>query len=321
MRWGWLNGRRPDGSPAVPFEVSCVCGHVFRGQRQARAQVLSCGQCNQPVFVLPASPLPAIDSDPSLSQPTLPTRSVWLWPVLATAVTMLFAGLMVLSVVTWLPRRSGPRKTDLGAVDSHLGLGRQALAASRYRLAQQHFQTALHLARQAAELPAATDRELRRLLRQAELLADLSTDSLQQILRHARGVPAEEWEAFFARHYRGKAVVLDVEVRWDAAGGVWKVLGLRLPVGDDPHAQAHIELGDFQLLRSVPASGTHRLLFGARLAAAGRRAGGGWGIRFEPLSGVFLTDIEAVVSCGLPTGDPQLEAILRQQRAWVEQSP
>jgi hypothetical protein len=54
------------------------------------------------------------------------------------------------------------------------------------------------------------------------------------------------------------------------------------------------------------------LLFGGRLSDLTREDGGGWVFRFEPDSGVLLTDASAVASC-LGPPDVDLLEVLRFQ--------
>jgi hypothetical protein len=59
------------------------------------------------------------------------------------------------------------------------------------------------------------------------------------------------------------------------------------------------------------------MLFGARLRDCTREEGGGWVIRFEPDSGVLLTDAEAAAACAAL--EPRLKETLRRQQRWLDE--
>lgn len=157
-------------------------------------------------------------------------------------------------------------------------------------------------------------RALQQLHRQAHLLANLSSRSLEEIVRQAMLVrDPEEWAAYFADS-RGKTVVFDDVVRLDAEGT--PVLANHvIEVGD---AVARLALEDVTLLRHLPLEDSPRVIFGVRLLQCGREEGGTWVLRFEAESGVLLTDQGAVETCFSLAADKELLATLEQQRRWVE---
>src|SRR5262249_49802604 len=152
------------------------------------------------------------------------------------------------------------------------------------------------------------------LSRQANLLADLLAESLEEILDHAAGVPDEkEWGAEFAHRYRGKGVIFDLEVQPGPEGS--PAHGWLLRVRGEP---AHLDLGDLELLRRLPAERPPRLGFGARWASVRGEPGRGWVVRLAPASGVLITDPGAAAACALFREEPEARALLDRQAAWAQ---
>ena len=84
--------------------------------------------------------------------------------------------------------------------------------------------------------------------------------------------------------------------------------------------RAAVELGSLQLLHTLPLGRPQRLLFGVRLASVALEPGGNWVIRFDPDSGVLLTDPGAVAACYSRPLDG-LEEVLQRQAAWIAELP
>jgi hypothetical protein len=320
VRQWWHPG---PAASAAPYEVACACGEVLRGRRQARHQVLHCGRCGQPVFVLPSSPL--AEGETSVGAAGGPGarngqagRPVWLWPLLAAVPTLALvigAYAVVLHALNRPPPASAPG--DSADSDAHLQAGRKALAAGRFRLAADELQKAVaRLDSQPERRRGAEGRDAAQLHRQAALLADLLSQSLGEILQLAVGSHEEEWQAKFTQDYRTRAVVFDADVARDGAGQYRIDYDVR--AGAEP---ARIEVGDLKLLAALPRDRPPRLLFGARLASISREPGGVWVVRFQPDSGVLLTDPGAVVACCPPSDDDELPALLRRQKAWLDELP
>jgi hypothetical protein len=319
QRW-WQNVRRQPAAP-VAFEVACACGEVARGQRQARHQELRCARCTQPVFVLPYSPLrPVADDGTSAAggPSSLLQSRPWLLPVAAAVVTL---ALVVLAFVYFLPRIMSPREATPATAPEDL---RPLVEAGKTALAEGNFQAAansLVKARRLREahpdlLTAAEARQLNQLARQADLLADLLTVPLQEILALAASSRNdEEWQALFDRRFRHAAVVFDAEVQRDA--GQYR-LDYLLRAPNEP---ARVELNDLKLLPLLPLDQPRRLLFGARLASVGREAQGVWVVRFAPDSGVLLTDLDTAAACCCQPLDEELRAVVRRQEEWVKELP
>jgi hypothetical protein len=72
-------------------------------------------------------------------------------------------------------------------------------------------------------------------------------------------------------------------------------------------------------LQLVPLDPPPRLIFGGRLAGLAREAGGGWVVRFEPDSGVLLTDAAALAACSPVPPDADALQTLRRQEEWLRE--
>lgn len=151
--------------------------------------------------------------------------------------------------------------------------------------------------------------------RQAALLADLLTEPLEDIVNHAAAVRnPDEWSADFAKRYRGKALLFDTEVRRQP-GGAWEML-YPLARGRE---KAHIHVDDLKLLQKVPQPGPERVLLGVRLAGLRLEAPGPvWVVRFEPDSGVFLTDAGAAMRACPALGDAETTKLTLRMALWLE---
>jgi hypothetical protein len=325
-RWWGPGGR---SGLAVPYEVACACGHVLRGLRQVRHQVVPCPACRQPVFVLPHSPLPrwsaadlpAAGAGARPAPPPSPWR-FWLWPAVAGAITVPVVIAVILAIVAYLrpPHQAvGPAAGE--SVEKHVAEGRAALTAGKFRLAAGELQRAWTLLESQPERQrSAFGRDVRQLHRQADLLADLLTEPLGGILQMAATQHAEEWAAQFEKRYRRQAVVFDADVTREGAGQFR--LDFEVRAGVEP---ARIDVSDLQLLAALPRVRPPRLLFGARLARVAREQGGVWVVRFDPDSGVLLTEPGAVAACCPPPLDEadreQRDALLQRQKEWLAEVP
>lgn len=93
----------------APCAVPCRCGQPWQGQRQDTFQVVPCPRCQQPIFILGASPLPPLVDTFPVVPPTdrWSHLTPWLTPLAAVAVTIvLLVGVYFLWVVPWLfPKR------------------------------------------------------------------------------------------------------------------------------------------------------------------------------------------------------------------------
>src|SRR5262245_6132375 len=302
-------------SPAQPvsYEVACACGEQCRGQRTPRHQVVHCPACNAPVFILPSSPLPPVGTSGASRSTTALHRHIkpWIWPVAGATVTLVAVIVGFVVLVRGLANRSDTPRHESLDIRGRIAAGKRSLAGGTYHEAAEHFEAArlLHEKNPQA-VSAAERRELSNLRRQASLLAALLSESLEEVLGHAAGVPEMEWETRFDAHYKGSAVVFDGAVSRDAPGQCH--LNYRLFVRDEP---VRLVVGELKLLRSLPLADPRRLLFGARLASIRREKGAAWVVRFDPDSGVLLTDRGAASACCFQPIDAELEAVLRWQEA------
>lgn len=199
---------------------------------------------------------------------------------------------------------------------AHVDAGQQALVEGSYEGALKDLRAADGLRDTNPDALAASEsRNLSRLLRQCELLARLSSRSLQEIVEEAALVRnEEEWRERFRHDYQGKAVLFDDQVHRDRAGRP-ALRHFQVRAGDAPVRMA---LEDLEVLRGLPLDPPQRLIFGGKLAAVARETGGGWVIRFQPASGVLLTDPAAVASCHPGPLDDELLHVLKRQSEWQE---
>jgi hypothetical protein len=316
----WWRAPVPD-EPCAPSEVVCACGHVHRVVRQRQFHSFSCGRCGEKVFVLPCSPLPPV-VDPAKQSLVGQRRSPSLWLMPAAAGLAALFGLVLLYyflLAPWLRGKDQPTLNSSGLLSASQAVS-QKLQAARARLAEGSFRLALDAVMQARQeagpnwqgLPRDQRRQWWQLHRQAALLADLSVEPLEDVLRHAAGVKEAEWRAEFHARYLGRAMVFDLTVQGTPGGRYRHNYALRLP--DD---EASLELGDLVLLHRLRLDQPQRLVFGARLARVGREARGGWVVHLQPDSGVLLTDAGAATACCPAFGDAGARALLEQQAAWL----
>lgn len=271
--------------PAAParstFRIACTCGAVATGERRETHQVVTCTRCGSDIFVLPTSPWHAPRAHDAQAIRPLRYRD-WLWPLAGAVLAV--AALVLLYALLFAPDGSHassrpPSRAEL--------LARQAdaealLGKGSFRLALAE----LNPGGAAPELSALSDPERRRWMqvqRQAELMGDIATESIEEIIRHAGGVNEAEWLADFEQRYRGKAFVFEGDVRRNPAGK-WEI---RIPIG---MPKARLVVDDVRMLQRVPGQGPERVLLGVRLASVRLEAPGpAWVVRFQPDSGVLLT--------------------------------
>jgi hypothetical protein len=239
-----------------------------------------------------------------------PDTRWWWMPVAAAAATSV---LVAVAFFVFLPRPGAivarhPPEESQDAAES----GKRALIDGNFFLAERELTLAVRVAgggsRTTAEL-----RQLDQLRRQADLLARLHGRSLQEVLAEALPLRSDdEWKERFRAEHAGKAVVFDDVIVRDSAGRPALAI-YRVQVGNE---KARVALEDLNLLKRLPLDPPSRMLIGGRLADLVRENGGGWAFRFEPDSGVLLTDPGAVSALvGLPDGD--LMEVLHRQQQWV----
>ncbi len=310
--------RESPRAPEVPvaYQVVCACGRPVTGQRQRQHQVVPCPSCKKALFILPRSPWP--DSHPGAAPVAAPQsrRASWYLPAAAGVAALAVMGGLYLGLRPYLSRQraqDASEESPIAAIREDMAAGRQALADGNFRTAQRRLANAFALHERHRGLPPPEQRRLIQLHRQADLLANLLSLSLQEVLHQGLRVrDEEEWQAQFA-DYRGRAVVFDDVVRRDAAGR--PVLATCTVAAGT--VQARVALEDLGLLRRLPLEEPVRLLFGARLDRCAREEGGVWVIRFQPDSGVLLTDPDiAAACCPAPLDDDLLEVVKRQEK-WL----
>src|SRR5207253_4221210 len=143
-----------------------------------------------------------------------------------------------------------------------------------------------------------------RLQREASLLAELCTEPIEDILRHAAGVSAQEWQAIFPLRYQGNAFLFDVRLQRLPGG---RVKADYVFPGRDP---VRLEWGELDVLRKLDLDQPTRLILGVRLAHVGLEPPGpAWVVHFQPQSGVLLTDARAAALCCPPLAEPDALAI------------
>jgi hypothetical protein len=225
-------------------------------------------------------------------------------------------GAIVLIVRSYLQHSSNTdsARTPGAEIRARIEAGRRALREGSFRLALKELNAA---AWQREQTPNVLSREehqtLNQLRRQSDLLAHLLNESLEEILHQGMlHRNDDEWREKF-EDYRGRAVLFDDVLRRDPSGK--PMLGnYEVRLGE---TEARVSLEDLHLVRQLPLDPPRRWLFGARLASCRREEGGAWIIRFEPESGVLLTDEDAVSSCYPGPLDNELRAVLKRQDEWL----
>jgi hypothetical protein len=315
---------QPDSSRVkrlAVYRVRCRCGEVAAGPRKGHFQVVPCGHCGRELFVLPISPLPSvvdslIEARQSAVSPAAAAKPATRWKGLALLVALAgLIGLALYGVVAYGPwwgggektARSGPGRPPAESPDVLLKNAREHLAVGNFRLALAGLQDlAAAQARGAGALPR---RQWEPLLGQASLLAELSAESLEEIVAHAAGAQPAEWDLEFAVRYRGKAFLFDVEVSGPPGGPYRHTWPVRRDV--------HMDFAELLLLRRLPLAEPARVLFGARLAEVRRDTPTSWEVRFEPASGVLITDAGAAAACCPFLGEAELHALVGRQAGWL----
>jgi hypothetical protein len=308
-----LAGTSNSSDLSVPFAVKCPAGHVVRGCRQRRYQIVKCPECAEDVFVLARSPFVARHQLLATTQ-SAGRSSPWRRPLVAAAITLIFVGGalgVLLFALAHEPEVILDPRMHIAAADVALKEGKLGQAVEEFNKARELS------GQQAGLLTAAERRTLYQRQREVSLLADLLQESLEEILAQAERSPAEEWKAQFEKRYRrpgqANAVVFDAEIRRDGAGQYH--LDWILNMGKEP---ARLEIGNLQVLHDLPLEQPRRLLFGARLESIAREQDGVWVVRFEATSAVLLTDPLALAASHPEPLDNELMAVLEQQRNWIE---
>lgn len=319
-RW-W--GNAGSASPSsIPFEISCACGHVLHGARAEKFQVVPCPGCGRRRFVFPRSPLPPLEGEAAAGAHAPSSGRPLSRLLLPAAAALVVTGGIVTVLLLYLGRngrgKDGQPTEGPGAIATHFRAGREALEQGKLRLAANELTAAENLrVRYPDVLGAAERRQLRQLQREAQLLADLLAEPLDDVLSLAAErteIDEKEWQAEFDARYKGRAVLFDDEVRNEGAG--FRLATYPFSVRGRP---AQVSLTDLQLLRGLPLDGSKRLLLGARLASVRLEAGGNWVVHLEPDSGVLITDMTGVRAV-YPIPADDLREVLERQAKWAAQA-
>lgn len=302
--------------PPVSFELRCRCGNVLRGQRSTQAQFIRCPQCQAERLVLPRSPLPAINSSAIEAAKARPTLwSFWRWPALAIAVTAVLAAAFIYGLLHYTrPQlRTAATLTPEQRFEQHRNAGEEALHTGSYERAAHELQQALALRSEAGFGPNAPALvKLKQQQREAAILADLLSESLDEIIRRAVGMPDDEWQQVFRKRYAQKSVILDDVIHRDP----YSRHHHRFQI-DVLGKSGRIELDRLSMMLHLPLQQPRRLFFGFRLSSIHREADGSWRITPEADSGVLLTDGKALAGLSLAI-DAELADVITQQHQWLE---
>jgi len=302
----------------VPFELSCVCGNILRGQRQAHAQTVRCPSCQAERFILPRSPLPAVVEGESVA---VGGGSLFGRRPAFAAVAVASAFAVVIGVVLYFvfrkPAFPGPTpQTPAERFASRHAAGRAALADGSFQQAAFDLKGALAAADQVPGLLSVAERkEMSRQQRQAAIVADLLSESLADVVRSSIGTPETEWQNIFARRYAGRSLIHYETIHRDAAGNYHGEYRVQVT-----GAECRIDRKALKILKDVDLSSPQRVLIGFRLASLRRDPQGGWTASLDPESGVFLTDPAMLKGLSIPD-DVEVQEVMKRQKAWVDQLP
>jgi hypothetical protein len=305
----------PDAPPT--FAVECACGAWARGDRQPKPQVLTCTGCGKPVFIFPAadSVFGPVGSPPAAAWSA--RARFWLPPVAAAVLALAVVGVVIAAIVR-SHRAADPASevvlSDAQAtslLDDRYKAAKTALEEGSYRMARDHLEAARDL---MTRYPQGLDDERARQMvhwrRQANLLADLLTESVGEIVRHSVGMADTEWAMIFRDRYAGQAVVLDTRVFRDAAGHIHVDYHLEAAGG-----VGEWELDNLRLFNGLPLQPPQRMIFGFRIRSIRRLARDRWTVVPDPESGVLLTDPIVLTGLSVPADD-ELAEVLRRQLTW-----
>lgn len=309
----------------VTFAVECPCGGIARGERRAQPQLAPCPTCGKALFVFPVSPaLPALleNVSPSALQrvrlPKLPDLSprvrFWFAPSAAAVLGLVAVGFVIASIVRGTraedrrPMTAARAATELADAEARFS---DLCERGSYHVAAEEMKAAYDLWRRFPRaLPDDRARLLRRRARQAALVADLSPESLGEIVRHAAGLDAREWQIVFDRRYRNKGVILDAQVT-RLSGGRYAV-DYQL---DDDGLAGEWDFEELALVKALNLAKAERLILGLRLAAVERIGRDRWVVRPQPDGGVLFTEPLLFAQLSVPVDDALRER-LRTQAEW-----
>jgi hypothetical protein len=295
---------------------------MVTGDRKITFQVVPCPGCKTDLFILPLSPLPSPGSLAGLKPareaqaPSVPARRVRRWLMLAAVSSV---GVFTIAVLAGLAAAFlGNRATEEnGSVPDatrapeelrvHEKKAREFIASGNFRLALVQLD-AVSKAQQRLGIIGRRQAQVMALRREIGLYADLLEEPLEEILEHAIRLPEAEWRLEFDRRYRGKALILDTELRPTdnelLPGYLFQVQG----------ETVRLNLRELPVLQQLALEQPQRVLFGARLADIRRAGPGAWAVHFASDSAVLLTDpAAAAISCP-PLDQARVRELLQKQK-------
>jgi hypothetical protein len=304
------------------FEIDCLCGAKVAGARLAHGQTVQCASCGRAVYAFPTSPLPA-GMLGSLAGGTAPDQLAlqfpqstrfWLGPAAAGLIAFAIVGVVIASIVQRYRPATNEATVGLPPREEYqrrLDAANAAIAEGAYRTATNELDAAAALRSRFALVSENEDeRTLRAQHRQVSLLADLSPESVEEIMRHSLGQPDREWQAVFAERYLGKSAILDARFFLDAAGRFH--IDYQLDCAGLP---GEWDVQSLALLHRLPLKTPQRLFIGFRLAEIARTGREGWAVRPQPDSGVLFINESLLGGLSIPI-DGQLREVLQRQARW-----
>jgi hypothetical protein len=232
----------------------------------------------------------------------IPDRPGLIEQIRRKPVVPLVIGVMLLVVATVTLKLWKERKQNLPQIaEINQREGIEALERGDYSLAKDRLRKA---ANALAELRDDEAGKVRQAADEAAILADLVGEKLEDLIDTA-AYKSEEWPDLFDRKYRGRSVLLDgtLQARRDHAPGF--ELDYRI-VGDGKAPKiGWVDLADLAIFEGGAVKLGQKVTFGARLASITLDDRGEWRLRFEPESGVFMTNVKALKA--LPDWDEGAE--------------
>lgn len=220
---------------------------------------------------------------------------------------LIFSGAAVIVALTvaygaWQASRANqPHVAMIGRTD-----GLKALDEGRFDTAHQ----LLSRAKRAVEIlhgQVEGADEIKKGAEEAEIFANLASDSLESMLGQAKSSDPAEWDREFSRSYKGTAVIIDATVMRvpDSSGGNYdldyRIVPNTSANGNAPPSLGRIDTSGLVLFDRLRPRAGEKVLFGARLAAFEfDRSREEWVIRLVPESGVQISHLKALYALGWP---------------------
>ncbi len=309
MLSGWFKRRLPvraTSAPGVPVpgRVQPAADYRLRQAAPARPSWDRLPEVRRKVTIIfPLSPLLQL-RDPkakeAAAKATVANR--WRTPLRAGGAVLTTVVVALLLYEQFF--RDGPTPGAADRARAETLAGRQALEKPAFAQAAEHFRKARELGRD--DLSEAQLRWLEQAQKQAALMADLSSQSLTEMLQSHQGASDEEWR----QRYANKPLIFDALVH-SAGGGVHRLDYTAFSAGHP----VWIEIRGSKLLRSLPVEWPTRLVLGVRLAETRRDPRGNWIVLADPENLVLFTE-PAMLSGAWAPVDATLADQLRRQAEW-----